>query len=182
MFWWGSRTSPRRSVEPSRRRATAAVLLGGFAGTTALAATWPATATVAELLGASRPLNVPYLLLNLGPEVGGNSLLLHAALLSLFVVIAVAYYELILLYLAPRGLSLPRQTLGLSLLALAMLAVLFVATLLATRYESFALWWQTGGPIVVLGIVLGIVVYALTTAYGRAVATDTSPAPRRETA
>ena len=85
--------------------------------------------------------------------------------------------EFILLYLAPRGLSLPRQTFGLSLLGL-----LFVTALLATRSESLTLWWQTGGPLVLLGIVLGIRAYALTTAYGRAVATDLRSAPRREAA
>jgi membrane protein DedA with SNARE-associated domain len=179
MAWWGTRTQSRRPTETPHRQISA-VLLGAFAGTTALAATWSVTATVAELLGASRPLNVPYLLLNLNPDVGGNSLLLHAALLSLFVGIAVAYYEFILLYLAPRRFSLPRQVLGLSLLALGVLSVLFVATLLVTRYEAVALWWQARGPIALLGIVVGIGVYGATTVYGHAVATDTSPAPHRE--
>ena len=59
MTWWQSRTLSRRPVEPSWRLATVAVLLGGFAGTVALAATWSATTTVAVLLGRSRAFSAP---------------------------------------------------------------------------------------------------------------------------
>ncbi len=186
MIWWGSRALPQRSVEPPRRLATIAVLLGGFAGTTALAATWSSTTTVADLLGASHPFDLPYSpldrLLNLEASIGGVSLLLHAALLSLFVGIGVAYYEFILPYLAPRGLSLPQQALGLGLLAPGLFGTLSGATLLATRGGSLALWWQTGGPIMLVGTILGVGVYALTTAYARAVAIAAAPAPHRDTA
>jgi hypothetical protein len=167
MIWWGSRTLPRRSAEPSRRWATVAVLLGGFAGTTALAATWSATATVADLLGRSA-------------SVGSTSLLVHAALLSLFIGIGVAYYEFILPYLAPRGLSLPQQALGLGLLAPGLFGALSGVTLLTTRSGSLTLWWQTGGPIMLIGTVLGLGIYALTTTYARAAAIETAPAPSRK--
>jgi len=174
MVWWGSRTLPQRSIEPPRRLATSAVLLGGFAGATALAATRSTTATLTELVGASHAFNTPYSpldqLLDLGSGISGVSLLLHAVLLSLFVIIGAAYYELVLPYLAPHGLSLPRQALGLGLLALSLFGALSGATLLAARDGSLALWWQTGGPIMLVGTVLGVGVYALTTAYARAVA------------
>lgn len=95
MIWWGSRTLFRRSAEPSRRWATVAVLLGGLAGTTALAATWSATTTVADHLGRSYAFRALYLpldrLLVLDASVGSTSLLVHAALLSLFIGIGVAY-------------------------------------------------------------------------------------------
>ncbi|CAN5277256.1 hypothetical protein BH24ACT19_BH24ACT19_16040 [soil metagenome] len=184
MVWWGSRTLPQRSVEPPRRLAAIAVLLGGFAGTTALAATWSTTTTLADLLGTSYAFNTPYSpldrLLDLESGIGGLSLLLHAALLSLFVIIGVAYYEIVLPYLAPRGLSLPRQALGLGLFALGLLGALSGATLLATRDDSLALWWQTGGPNMLIGAVLGVEVYALTTAYARAVAIAAASAPNRK--
>lgn len=186
MVWWGSRTLPRRSVEPPRHQAIIAVLLGGFAGTAALAATWSTTATLTELVGASHAFNTPYSpldrLLDLGSGIGGVSLLLHAALLSLFVIIGVAYYEFVLPYLASRGLSLPRQALGLGLITLGLFGALSGATLLAARDGSLALWWQTGGPIMLVGTVLGVGVYALTTAYARALAIATASAPDREPA
>ena len=144
MIWWGSRTLPRRSAEPSRRWATVAVLLARFAGTTALSATWSATTTVADLLGRSYAFRAPYSpldrLLVSDASVGSTSLLVHAALLSLFIGIGVAYYEFILPYLAPRGLSLPQQALGLGLLAPGLFGALSDVTLLATRSGSLTLW------------------------------------------
>lgn len=184
MVWWGSRTLPQRSVEITRRLAITAVLLGGFTGTTALAATWSTTATVTDLPGTAHAFNAPYStldrLLNLGSGIGSVSLLLHAALLSLFVIIRVVYYELVLPYLAPRGLSLPRQALGLGLIALSLFGALSGATLLAARDGSLALWWQPSGPIMLVGTILGVEVYALTTAYARAVAIVAASAPNRK--
>ena len=89
-------------------------------------------------------------------------MLLHAALLSLFIGIRVAYYEFILPYLAPRGLSLPMKALGLRLLAPGLFGALSGATLLATRSGSLTLRWQTGRPSMLIGTVLGLVLYALT--------------------
>jgi membrane protein DedA with SNARE-associated domain len=53
----------RQQSAPSRRRVLGSLLLAGFAGTVALTATLATSATVAELLGASNPLNVTYSLL-----------------------------------------------------------------------------------------------------------------------
>lgn len=61
MVRWGSRAYARPTAAPSRRRAIGVVLLRGFAGATA---TWSATATTAELLGADHPFNVTYTLLS----------------------------------------------------------------------------------------------------------------------
>jgi membrane protein DedA with SNARE-associated domain len=185
MVWWGSHAHPRRPENPSRRRTVGAALLGGFVGVTALAATWSATATAAELLGAPRPPNIAHVLLrwllSVGLDVKDVSPLLYAALLSLFVGLGVAYYELVLAYLAPHVVSLPRQALGLTLLAVGLLGAVFVPALLAVDIESIGLWWQSGGPIVLVGIALGAGSYALTVVYGRALAVAVAPTLRRGT-
>ncbi len=57
------------------------------------------------------------------------------------------------------------------LFSVSLFAVLFACVLLVARGESYDdLWWQTGGLIVLTGIVLGAVTYASTTVYGRALA------------
>jgi membrane protein DedA with SNARE-associated domain len=184
VVWRGSRA--RQPAGSSRRRAVGAVLLAGFAGTVALAATWSATATAAELLGAGHPLNVTYTLLyrllGLGLDVNGLSLLIYAALMSLFAGVAAAYYELVLPRLAPQGASLPWQTLGLALLTLSLLVIAFTVALLVARDATFELWWRTGGPVVLLGVALGTGVYALTTAYSRALAISVTRTTRRHDA
>jgi membrane protein DedA with SNARE-associated domain len=182
MVWWGSRAHPRRPANPSRRRAIGAALLGGFAGATALAATWSATATASELLGASRPPTITRVLLrwllSLGLDVTGVSPLLYTVLLSLFVGLGVAYYGLVLRYLAPHIVSLPRQVLGLTTLALGLLGAIFAPPLLVVDMESF-IPWQTGGLIVLFGIALGATSYALTVVYGRTLAIAVAPSLRR---
>jgi membrane protein DedA with SNARE-associated domain len=184
MVWWGTHAHPRQPANPSRRRTLGAVLLGNFVGTAALAATWSITADVAYLLGVNHPLNVTYAwlsrLLSLGMGVAGVSLLSYGILLLLFMSIGVAYYELVLPYLAPHGVSLLRQTLALTLLAFGLFATAFVSAPLVMSHESFGLWWQTGGPIVLLGIALGLGSYALTTVYGRALAIVVTPSLRRD--
>lgn len=133
-------------------------------------------------MGADHPLNVAYTLLSwlLGLDVDGLSLLLYAALLSLFVGIGAIYYELILHYLAPpRVISMSRQALGLTLLALGLFGASFASVALTVRDETLDQWWQTGGPIMLLGGALGTVVYALTAVYGRALAIAAIPVLRR---
>jgi hypothetical protein len=164
---WASSRS-RQPTDPSRGRVVGAALLGSFGGAIALAATLSATTIVAELLGASHPLNVAYALLGwlvgAGPEVHATSLLLYIALLLLLACISAAYYEFVLPYLA--------------LLTLGVFAIIFSSAALLRRDDSFDLWWQTGGPIVVLGVVCGVAVYALTAVHGRALAVAVAPAFR----
>jgi hypothetical protein len=115
-------------------------------------------------------------LVSLGLDVKGVSPLLYAALLSLFVGLGAAYYELILTHLAPHVASLHRQALGLTMLALGLLGAIFGPPLLVVDVEL----WQTGGPIVLFGIALGAVSYALTVVYGRALAIAVAPSLRRD--
>jgi hypothetical protein len=182
---WGNRARSRQPAAPSRRRLLGAVLLGGFAGTLALTASFAATAAVAELLGASHPLNVAYSLLGwtmfgLESRVDAALLLLYVALLALLVGIAAIYNELVLPYLAPGGVSPSRQVLGLALLTAVLFGLLFLVSLIAEDPGSLALWWQTGGgPIMLLGAALGTLAYASTVVYGRVLAIAATPSLRR---
>lgn len=182
---WGRRARSRQPATPSRRRLLGAVLLGGFAGTIALTASLAATAAVAELLGASHPLNLAYSLLGwtmfgLESEVDAALLLLYAALLALLVGMAAIYQEFVLSYLAPRGVSPSRQVLDLMLLTVGLFGILFLLSLIVEDPGSLALWWRTGGgPIMLLGAALGTLAYASTVVYGRVLAIATVPSLRR---
>jgi membrane protein DedA with SNARE-associated domain len=181
---WSHRVHSQQPESPSRRRLVGAVLLGSFAGTVALTATLSTTATVAELFGASHPLNVTYallgwLLLGLELDAGLALMLLYVVLLALLSGVAVAYYELVFPYLTPRGAKPSGQVLGLALLAFGLLVTVFLFSLFVERDGSFDdLWWQGGGPLMLLGLAVGVVVYATTSVYGRTLATAVVPTLR----
>ena len=182
---WGRHVHSRQPAAPSRGRLVGAVLLGGFAGTVAFAANLSATTTMAELLGASHPLNVAYYLLGwtmLGVEsrVDAALLLLYAALLSLLVGLSAVYHELVLPYLAPRGVPAPRRALGLALLTLGLFGIVLLFSLLVEDAGSLSLWWRTGGPFMLLGAAVGVVAYASTAVYGRVLAIAVAPSLRRD--
>jgi membrane protein DedA with SNARE-associated domain len=181
MVWGSSRFAQSASSSP--RQVAGAAILGSIAGAIALAATLSATATVAELLGASHPLNVAYAfvgwLVGAGPKVHATSLLLYTGLLLLLVGLNAAYYELVLPYLAPRGVSRLWQVLGLAFLTIGVFAMIFASTAFVRRDDSFELWWQTGAPTVLIGIACGVAAYALTAVYGRALAIAVAPTLRR---
>ena len=173
----------RQLVEPSYRRVLGALLLASFAGATTLAATWAAAATLATLLGHPRPLNVTFTLagwlLGHGLRATSAYMLIYACLLLLCVGIGAAYYELVLPRLAPRGTSLLRQVLGLAVLGVGLVASFLAPALLTTRVSPVVRWWYAGGPLLVLTLALGILVYALTVVYGRALAIALLPSLRR---
>ncbi len=182
MVWGSSRSA--QPDDPSPRRVAGAALLGSFAGAIALAATLSATATVAELAGASHPINVAYAfvvgwLVGAGSAVHATSLLLYMGLLLLLVGINAAYYEFVLPYLAPRGVSRPWQVLGLALLTVGVFGLFFASTAFVRRDDAFDLWWRTGVPTALIGITCGLAVYALTAVYGRALAIAVAPTRRR---
>ena len=183
---WSHRVHSRQPESPSHRRIVGAVLLGSFAGTVALTATLSTAATLAELFGASHPLNVTYsllgwLLLGLEVDVGLALMLLYVVLLALLAGMAVAYYELVLPHLTPRGATPSRQVLELALLTFGLFVTVFLFSLFVERDRSFDdLWWQGGGPVMLLGLALGVVVYATTAVYGRVLATAVVPSQRRD--
>jgi hypothetical protein len=178
---WGS-TRSAQAAEPSPRRVAGAALLGSLAGAIALAAVLSATATVAELVGVTHPINVAYAfvgwLVGAGPAVHATSVSLYIGLLLLLVGINAAYYEFVLPYLAPRGASRLWQVLGLGLLTIGLFGLIFASVALVRREDAFDLWWQTGAPTVLIGIVCGVAVYALTAVYGRTLAIAIAPTLR----
>lgn len=185
VIWCCYRAHAQWPAEPSRRRMLGSVLLASFAGTTSLAAAWSATATVSELLGAPRPLNVTLTLtgwlLARGLRAVSASMLVYTNLLLLCVGVGALYYEIILPRLAPRGTSLPRQVFGLFLLGIGLVSSFLASTLLIGRGTSLGRWWQAGGPLLLVALGFGILCYALTTVYGRALAIAVLPSLRRDT-
>jgi hypothetical protein len=153
----------------------------------ALTATLSTTATLAELFGASHPLNVTYallgwLLLGLELDVGLAFMLLYVVLLALLTGTAVAYYGVVLPHLTPHGAALSRQVFELALLTFGLFATVFLFSMVVEHDGSFDdLWRQGGGPVMLLGLALGVVVYATTAVYGRVLATAVMPSLRRDT-
>jgi len=110
--------------------------------------------------------------------VHATSLLLYIGLLLLLVGINAAYYEFVLPYLAPGGVSRLWQVLGLALLTIGVFGLIFASTAYLRRDDAFDLWWQTGAPTVLISMACGVAVYALIAVYGRALAIVIAPTLR----
>src|SRR5262249_5708877 len=168
---------------PSRRRTLGALVLASFAGATSMAAAWAAAATIAELAGAPRPLNVTYelaqALLGRGLRPASAYMLVYTVLLLLCVGVGVLYYDLVLPLISPKGTSLPRQALGLALLGVVLVSTFLTPALLWSRGRPLDRWWQAGGPLLLIALLIGILLYALTTACARALAIAILPSFRR---
>ncbi|MFL5806774.1 MAG: DedA family protein [Roseiflexaceae bacterium] len=183
--WLCFRGHARQVEEPSRRRQFGALILASFVGTTAMSATWAGAATLSEVLGAPRSLDMSSMLANWlldrGLRASGISayMLVYASLLLVCVGVGVAYYELIQPRLASRGTSLSRQALGLALLGGGVVASFFSVALLLGRIRPLERWWQAGGSLLLLAIALGVLSYTLTAVYGRALAIAILPSLRR---
>jgi hypothetical protein len=179
--WLCFRGHARQVEEPSRRRQLGALMLASFAGTTSLAATWAGAATLTEVLGAPRSLDMSHMLaswlLDRGLRASGASahMLVYVVLLLLCIGVGVSYYEFILLRLAPRGTTLTRQAIGLALLGGSLVTGFFTLALLFGRVRPLERWWQAGGSLLLLAIALGVLCYTLTTVYGRALAIAVLP-------
>jgi len=175
--------SARNLAVPSYRRGLGALLFASFAGTTALAATWATAATLTSLLGVTRPLNVANLLarwlLGRGMHATGANLAIYSGLLLLCVGVGTLYYEFILPRLMPHGTSLPRQVLGLVVLGSGLVGSFLVPALTTGIPNPVVRWWTAGGPLLLFAIGLGILGYALTTVYSRALAILVMPSLRR---
>jgi membrane protein DedA with SNARE-associated domain len=171
--------------EPSRRRQLGALFLASFAGTTAMAAAWAGAATLTDLLGAPRSLDVTHMLASwlldrgLRASGAGAHMLVYAGLLLLCVGVGVIYYEFVQPRVGSRGATLPRQSLGLGLLGGSIVAGFFTLALLFGRVRPLERWWQAGGSLLLLAIAIGVLCYTLTTAYGRALAIAVLPSLSR---
>src|SRR5829696_4511430 len=183
LAWICYRGHASYSAAPSRRRTFGALLLASIAGATSMAAAWAAAATIAELAGAPRPLNVTYelalALLGRGLRPTSAYMLVYAALLLLCVGVGILYYDLVLPIISPKGTSLPRQTLGLALLGVVLVSAFLTPALLLSRGQPLDRWWLAGGPLLLLALLIGIVLYALTIACARALAIAVLPSFRR---
>jgi membrane protein DedA with SNARE-associated domain len=183
LAWICYRGHASYNAAPSRRRTFGALVLASLAGATSMAAAWAAAATIAELAGAPRPLNVTYelalALLGRGLRTTSAYMLVYAALLLLCVGVGILYYDLVLPSTSPTGTSLPRQTLGLALLGVVLVSAFLAPALLWSRGRPLDRWWQAGGPWLLLALLIGVVLYALTTACARALAIAILPSFRR---
>jgi hypothetical protein len=182
LAWLASRSRAPQPVRPSPRKVFGAMLLASFAGTTALAAAWATASTAAQLLGITRPLNVTYTLagwlLGRGLRATSAYTLIYSGLLLLCVAVGAAYDTFVLPRLAPRGTTRLRQALGLALLGMTLVVIAFAPALALRRGSPLAAWWQAGGPPLLLALALGMLSYAVTTVYGRALALAVLPSQR----
>ncbi len=148
-----------------------------------MAAAWAAAATIAEVTGGPRPLNVTFSLANAllgrGLRPASAYMLVYAALLLLCVGVGVVFYEIILPILAPRGTSLFRQALGLALLGVVLVTGFLAPALAASRNGPIDRWWEAGGPLLMLALLSGSLSYAFTTTCARALAIAVLPSLRR---
>ena len=94
---------------------------------------------------------------------------------------AVAYYELVLPCLAPRGVPSLRQVLDLALLVLGFSGIVFLASLLIEDAGSLDPWWQTADRGNAARRCFGRAGFYASTVYGRALAIVTAPTLRRNT-
>jgi membrane protein DedA with SNARE-associated domain len=183
--WLCIRGHARPVEEPSRRRQLGALILAGFSGTTSMAAAWAGAATLTDLLGAPRSLDVTHMLANwlldrgLRTSGAGAHMLVYAVLLLLSVGVGVIYYEFIQPRLGHQGATLPRQAVGLGLLGGSAVAAFFTLGLLFGRIRPLERWWQAGGSLLLLALALGVLCYTLTAVYGRSLAIAVLPSLSR---
>jgi membrane protein DedA with SNARE-associated domain len=184
LAWFCYRGHAEYTVAPSRRRTLSAILLASFAGATAMAASWAASASLAEVLGEPRPLNVVYsladVLLGRGLRLASAYMLVYSVLLLLCVGVGAAFYEVVLPWAAPRGTTLARQALGLTLMGVVLVCAFLAPAIMASHNGPIVRWWQSGSPpLLALALLAGLICYALTTTCARALAIAILPSLRR---
>jgi len=183
-MWLCYRGRAEHPAPPSRWRVVSALIVASFAGATALAATWATAAALTQFFNNPTRLDIARgltnWLLGRGIQTAGAYTLVYLTLLLLCVGIGVAYFDLVLPYLAPNSTSLPRQVAGLAVLAGGLVACFLVPSVYLHVNGPLSRWWDGGGPLLLLTITLGIVSYSLTTVYGRALAIAILPSLRRK--
>jgi len=169
-----ARRSGRSTTPTTTWHMLGAMLLVSIAGTTALAASWATANTLAQLLGRTYTLDATYVLtgwlLGRGLRPTSAYALIYTGLLLVCVGVGAAYDSYVLPRLAPQGTTRLRQALGLALLSMVLIIVTFVPMLVLNRQSPLAIWWQNGGPALLVALMLGLLSYAITTVYGRRVA------------
>jgi hypothetical protein len=65
-----------------------------------------------------------------------------------------------------------------ALLTLGVFGLIFASIAFMRRDDALDLWWQSGAPTALIGLVCGVTVYALTAVYGRVLAIAVVPTIR----
>ena len=173
---WLAGRAPRpgpRAPRPSTPRFAAA--LGSFVGATALCASLATVATVAELLGATRPVASAYALVGWisgagRVDVDASVVSLYAALLALLVVFGIAYFGLIPPHLRTHGTSSTLLITGLAGAVSLFLIVLSLVPAAVLREETSYLATPGGWYTMLAGVVLGATAYSVTVVHSHALA------------
>jgi hypothetical protein len=125
------------------------MLLVSIAGTTALAASWATTSTLAQLVERPYSLNATFALagwlLGRGFRATSAYALLYTGLLLLCVGVGTIYDMYLLPRLAPRGTTRLRQALGLALLIMVLVIMIF-APLLVHQWMMLDRRERAGAP------------------------------------
>lgn len=153
-----------------------AVALGSFGGATALCAALATVATIAELLGVTRPVASAYTLVGWIPgpglDVDASVVSLYAALLTLLIVLGIVYSVLVLPRLRPGGTSRPLfLTTGLAgAVALFLIALSLIPSVILreqTSYLTASGDWYT----MLVGVALSATAYSVTVVHSNVLAT-----------
>lgn len=181
--WLYYRSHTQRPTDPSRWRLLSALTLASFFGTLSLGATWAGASTIARITGAQGSLDLSRMLVQWlngrGITGPGATLATYACVLGLCMLVGVAYYEWVLPRLAPRGTSLRLEFLGLTLLASVIVMGYVTLLLLLGRNGIFGRLWSAGGPWLPLTVLTGLLCYASSTVYARALWICVLPSRRR---
>ncbi len=184
LIWLSYRGHATHPAPPSRWRVLSALIVASFAGATSLAATWATASTLTQFFGLQTRVDIARGLANWlfgrGVQLAGAYTLIYTVLLLLCVAVGVAYFDLILPFLAPNTTSLPRQFGGLAVLVAGLIACFLVPSLYFQVSGPLAIWWTNGGTMLLFSVALGIISYSLTTVYGRALAIAVLPSLRRK--
>ena len=175
LLWWlcaKVRSDNWQAV--ARRRLMLPVLLASIAGTIALSATWAAGATVAGLLGNQRSLDLialsARLLIGRGVRATTAYVLIYSVVMLVSVLLGTLYAEVLRPQVAPRANVLLRQSGVLALIGFGLVLLGTTPLLALPRANPFAEWLRTGGVLLPLVLVLGIISFAVTTVCGHTLA------------
>ncbi len=176
--WLASRVQRPEPLAPRPSTPRFAAVLGSFAGATALCASLATVATVAELLGATRPVASAYAMVGWisGPgrvDVDASVVSLYAALLALLVVFGIAYFSLVqprLRSLRTHGTSSTFLIAGLAGAVSLFLVVLSLVPVAVLREETSYLTTPGGWYTMLAGVALGATAYSVTVVRSHALA------------
>lgn len=179
LLWWlcTRARSEAPATTTTRRRVLGAVALASLAGTAALSATWATGATIAELLGSQRTLNLTvalaHWLVGRGLNAANAYVIIYSGVLVLCMLLGIIYDTLLRPQVAPHRITLLRQALMLAALGLVIFGGVLAPALAVPRLSPALAWWHAGGIGLPLVLVLGMLSYGITTVCGHTLAVAT---------